>query len=489
MVDFRLIKVTKGPKTLLIDNPTNYPLIGMGAQGAVFKLSKEHCVKIYSNTLQAQMELEALKAGQHLAFFPRLYGYGKNYIVMEYFNAPTLKEYLRNCTYIPETITRKLLYILGEMRKAQFTMVDALLRHIFVLENEELKVIDHVNAFKRIHPVPLKLLRDLNMMLLKESFLSQVRKLEPDTYETWQRYIDENKIDYRNIPVFSGGNGEGVKVDSAISQTLIGAGHQGAVFRIAEDQCVKIYGKPEHCEMEKTILLANKDLSFIPKVHESGDNYVVMEYLVGPDLNTFLKKQTTLPPVVTKLLLDILTSQKQKGFKQIDAPLRHVFVTNNGFKMVDHVYSYSRLQERPLELFQNLHERGFLAEFLEQVKVLDPATHAEWTKKPIPLTEEEVQMEIKDIPTVLPAIKNHSSKKGNGHKKGKDNGKDRDHKKGKDHDKNRDHKKGHDRDKDRDHKKGHDRNKDHDQKREHGGKRDNKDTKKENDRKKGSDKK
>ena len=482
MVDFSLIKVTKGSKTLIIDNPTNYPLIGMGAQGAVFKLSEEQCVKIYSNTLQAQMELEALKAGQHLSFFPRLYEYGENYIVMEYFNAPTLKEYLRNCTNIPESITRKLLYILGEMKSARFTMVDAPLRHIFVLENEELKVIDHVNAFKRIHPVPLKLLRDLNMMLLKEAFLSQVRKLEPNTYKTWQHYFDENKIDYRNIPVFSGGDGEGVKVDSAISQTLIGAGHQGAVFRIAEDKCVKIYGKPEHCEMEKTILLAHQDLSFIPQVHETGENYVVMEYLVGPDLNTFLKKQTSLPPVVTKLLLEILTAQKRAGFKQIDAPLRHVFVTKKGFKMVDHVYSYSRLQERPLELFQNLHERGFLTAFLEQVNLLDPATHGEWTQTSIPLTEEEVQMEIKDIPTVLPMIKNRSSKKGREHKKGYDRNKGRGH------------------DKDRDHKKGHGRNDEQGKKREHGGKRDNNDKKehnrnrengkmKGNDRKKRSDKK
>ncbi|MCM3691851.1 hypothetical protein [Neobacillus niacini] len=467
MEDFRLIQVTKGPKTLLIDNPTSYPLIGMGAQGAVFKLSEERCVKIYSNTLQAQMELEALKTGQHLSFFPRLYGYGDNYIVMEYFNAPTLKEYLRNCTYVPERFTRKLLSILNEMRQAQFTMVDAPLRHIFVLENEELKVIDHVNAFKRIHPVPLKLLRDLNMMLLKESFLSQVRKMEPKTFELWQQYFNENKLDYRNIPVYSGGDGEGVKVDSAISQTLIGAGHQGAVYRIAENRCVKIYGKPEHCNMEKTILLANQDLSFIPKVYETGDNYVVMEYLVGPDLNTFLKKQTTLPLVVTKLLLEIVTSQKQAGFKQIDAPLRHVFVTNKGFKMVDHVYSFSRLQERPLELFQNLHERGFLTAFLEQVQILDPVTHAEWTKTPIPLTEEEVQMEIKDIPTVLPAIKSRGGKKEKGHNKGHDG------KKGKD----------------RDHKKGNDRNNDHDKKRAHGGKRDNKDNKKGNDRKKGSGKK
>ena len=167
MEDFRSIKVTKGVKTLEIDNPTSFPLIGIGAQGAVFKLSEERCVKIYTNPLQAQMELGALKAGQHLSFFPRLYDHGENYIVMDYFNAPTLKEYLRNCTHIPESITKKLLFILSEMKMAQFTMVDAPLRHIFVLENEELKVIDHVNAFKRVYPVPLKLLRDLNIILLK----------------------------------------------------------------------------------------------------------------------------------------------------------------------------------------------------------------------------------------------------------------------------------------------------------------------------------
>ena len=129
--------------------------------------------------IQAKMENEAIKAGQHLPFMPRLYESGPNYIVMEYFNAPTLKEYLRNCTYIPESIVKKLLYVLNELKKAKFTMIDAPLRHIFIVENEELKVIDHVNCFKRIHPVPLKLLRDLKIILLKDSFLSQVKKLEP----------------------------------------------------------------------------------------------------------------------------------------------------------------------------------------------------------------------------------------------------------------------------------------------------------------------
>ncbi len=383
MEDFKSITVTKGQKALEIHNPTNYPLIGQGTQGAVFRLSEDQCVKIYSDPVQAKMENEALQAGQHLPFMPKVYESGPNYVVMEYFNAPTLKEYLRNCTYIPESIAKKLLYILKELKTANFTMIDAPLRHIFVVDNEELKVVDHVNGFKRIHPVPLKLLRDLKIILLKESFLIQVKKLEPDTYKEWENFFNHNKFDFRNIPVASGGQGKGVKVDSSITQTLIGSGHQGAVYRLSDDQCVKIYGKMNHAEQEKEVLLSSQDLSFIPKVFETGSNYIVMEYLLGPDLNTYLKKQSELSEDIARRLFYILTTMKKSGFKQIDAPLRHIIITKDGFKLVDHVYSFSREQNQPLELFENLLQLNFLDSFLEQIMELDLKTYVEWTKPSI----------------------------------------------------------------------------------------------------------
>lgn len=389
MKGFKKIRVTKGDKTLIIDNPTRYPLIGMGSQGAVFQLSDKKCVKIYIDPVQAKMEAEALRAGQHLPYFPTLYQAGENFIVMEYFDGPNLKEYLKNCTYIPDTITKKLIDMLKDMEKTGFTMIDAPLRHIFVMDNEELKVVDHVNAFKRQHPVPLKLLRDLNIILLKDSFLSQVEKLAPDLYQKWNDYFDHENIDFRDVAVRSGGSGKGVKVESNVPLPLIGKGHQGAVFRISEDRCVKLYGKEQQCEQEKEVLLSCQDLSFIPTVYETGPNYVVMEFLNGPDLNSFLKTQRELPIEVTKELLHILKQMKEKEFKLIDAPLRHVFITKNGYKMVDHVFAFTRNQKRPLELFQNLYERDFLDDFLEQVKELDPDLHAEWTKEPIPLEEKK----------------------------------------------------------------------------------------------------
>lgn len=386
MPSFTSITITKGEHSLEIYNPTNFPLIGHGAQGAVFKLSEDRCVKIYAEKEQAKMEQKALKAGQRLSFMPKVYKTGSNYVIMEYFNAPTLKDYLKNSMYMTESMAMKLLAILKGLKKSGYSMLDAPLRHIFVLENEELKVVDHVNAFHRQHPAPIKLLRELQLIYLKDSFLMHVEKLEPKMYKEWQEFFKDKETDFRRITVKSGPSS--VNVDSALSLPLVGQGLQGAVYRVAEDRCVKIYPKIEHAKKEKKVLLRYKKLPFIPKVYATGSNYVLMEYILGPDLNSFLKKQRSfqrpLPLYITTQLLDMLKTMKAAGFKQIDSPLRHTILTSNGLKLIDHVYSLTLQQARPLELFKDLKLLGFLDSFLEQVKDLDPKTYKDWTKLPIP---------------------------------------------------------------------------------------------------------
>lgn len=64
MNDFTSITVTKSEKSLEIHNPTSYPLIGKGAQGAVFKLSKNTCVKIFVDPDKAKMEQEAFRTAK-----------------------------------------------------------------------------------------------------------------------------------------------------------------------------------------------------------------------------------------------------------------------------------------------------------------------------------------------------------------------------------------------------------------------------------------
>ncbi|WP_211340598.1 hypothetical protein [Mesobacillus subterraneus] len=392
MRDFKSIKITKREEGLEIHNPVNFPLVGMDSSSAVFKLPNEQCVKIYTDPEQLKNEADALKAGQHLSFIPEIYEMGPNFIVTEYVNGPPLKEYVRNCTYLPESLANKLLAVIKGMASANLAIGNAPLEHIFVLDHEELKCINPVISAHKTPPVPIPLLRDLKGILLQDSFLTHVKNSEPKIYKKWMKFFRKNRFDYKKITVVSGGSGHGVKTEDP--RNLIGKGHQGAVYRVDDEKCVKIYAKLSQFTKEREVLLASQNLSFIPKVFETGPNFILMEYLQGPDLNTFLKTQSKLPEEVTTRLLKILKTMRKSGFKKIDAPLRHIIVTNQGFKLVDHVYSFSKRQDRPLELFRNLHERNFLDTFLDQVKALDPKIYVEWTSRPIPLTREEAVAEV-----------------------------------------------------------------------------------------------
>jgi predicted Ser/Thr protein kinase len=141
MDNFEGITVTKarGNKVNVV-NTTNYLLIGQGAQGAVFKISKTHCIKIYAEPAQAELEHSAYLAAQPAAIVPKIFEKGANYLMMEYLSGPTLDHYLREQGTIPRWVTKQILQILNEMKLLKFTRIDSALRHIFSVGNQKLKI-------------------------------------------------------------------------------------------------------------------------------------------------------------------------------------------------------------------------------------------------------------------------------------------------------------------------------------------------------------
>lgn len=103
MHDFRVITVTKSTENIMnIYNPTNYALIGQGDQGAVFKISYTHCVKIYvSNEFMAR-EYSSYQAAENSSLVPKIYEKGVNYIIMEYLRGPSLEHYLQGMGMMPK---------------------------------------------------------------------------------------------------------------------------------------------------------------------------------------------------------------------------------------------------------------------------------------------------------------------------------------------------------------------------------------------------
>lgn len=191
--DFRKIVIyneidQEGKRKRVVVNPTSYEKIGKGRQGNVFKISAEHCVKIYLKTEDAESESRALKAVEGSPFFPVMFEQGPNYIVMEYVEGISLDDYLMGSSSMPMVITREILAMLKEMRRLKLTRLDAKLRHIIVTPSGKLKVIDHVNSFIKKYDKPIFILEGLESLGLKQEFLKQVKKLDEALYRKWNSY-------------------------------------------------------------------------------------------------------------------------------------------------------------------------------------------------------------------------------------------------------------------------------------------------------------
>jgi putative serine/threonine protein kinase len=185
MNDFEKI-VAKNKGTVTIQDLSGYTMLGRGADGSVFQLTPEKCVKVFVNEDTQKKELNALQIGQSSPIIPKLYEYGTNFIVMEFINGINLKHYLKKEKRLSETIVKKILAMLDEMKTVGFTRLDIEVRHIFINELSEIKVIDLKRAFNTDRSVPTKLLSGLKKLGYLEEFLKHVNKLNPSKYKEWK---------------------------------------------------------------------------------------------------------------------------------------------------------------------------------------------------------------------------------------------------------------------------------------------------------------
>lgn len=195
MGKFSMINVVHGPSIeLKVDNPTELKLIDKGAHGAVFKLGDNKCVKIYADNINAELESEAYKKGQASGIIPRLYEVGENYIIIEFVEGISLSEYLSKKKDIDFMIAEKLLFVLREMKRLEFTRIDSSLRHILITKDESLKAIDLVYAYVRNDPKPIKIFTELKELGLVKPFLEHVKILDVSLFNEWviemASYID-----------------------------------------------------------------------------------------------------------------------------------------------------------------------------------------------------------------------------------------------------------------------------------------------------------
>ncbi|MFC5711772.1 hypothetical protein ACFPU1_03155 [Thalassorhabdus alkalitolerans] len=190
MNKFETITVMRKGEKTYINNPTKFCLIGKGHQGAVFRVSYDRCVKIYVKEKYCTREKYALKAAQDYNIVPIIYEAGSKYIVMEYLTGGTLADYLLQYRTFPEETVKQILYIFKMMEKIGFSRIDAKLRHLLMSKEGEVKVVDHVNSFRKKHFFPVDFFKDLKKINLYDSFIDQAKKIDQEQINKWKNQMD-----------------------------------------------------------------------------------------------------------------------------------------------------------------------------------------------------------------------------------------------------------------------------------------------------------
>ncbi|HZG69968.1 MAG TPA: AarF/UbiB family protein [Chondromyces sp.] len=173
-------------KKISVSDVKKYKKIGDGKDGRVYQLSFDRCVKIFYREDTHRKELEAIRMGQFSSIIPRLYGYGRNYIVMEYVDGLSLSDYLKKYKTLPESLVESILYMLDELEEVGFARRDTEVRHILINKRGELKVIDHKRALTSHREIPEKLFEGLKKRGYLKKFLQQVKYIRPSLYNKWK---------------------------------------------------------------------------------------------------------------------------------------------------------------------------------------------------------------------------------------------------------------------------------------------------------------
>jgi predicted Ser/Thr protein kinase len=175
-------------------NKTPLVMMGKGRQGAVFKVTDDICVKVFGNTEDCDREYYALSLGQQTSLFPKLYGKGPLYIVMEIIKGVDLREYLQSQP-LTKALSAKLIEMLITFKKIGYERIDHHKRQIYLQSDGSLKVIDVARTIwrDRVYPYPRKLLTSLGEEN-KAIFMAHVQEMAPELYMEWLHYIRMEEI-------------------------------------------------------------------------------------------------------------------------------------------------------------------------------------------------------------------------------------------------------------------------------------------------------
>lgn len=129
----------------LLSYDDSLTLIGTGRSAYVFRIKEsDQAIKIFFPEFRhiAKEETDIYLKLKGIPYFPTIYAFGENYIVMDYIQGRTLFECVIDGVAIEESHVREIDYALSLAAKRGLNPSDIHLRNLFITTNDEVKLID-----------------------------------------------------------------------------------------------------------------------------------------------------------------------------------------------------------------------------------------------------------------------------------------------------------------------------------------------------------
>ncbi|MEX2460166.1 MAG: hypothetical protein WD469_02495 [Paenibacillaceae bacterium] len=116
---------------LMIDNPTDLPLMYQDKKQAIFRINTTLSALFYRKDGVAELQYHCFCSAANRNICPNTFGWGSNYVIIESLNAPTLDQHMEEHS-MTEALTLSILQFLKALRDNDFVM-DGSPKDIFLL--------------------------------------------------------------------------------------------------------------------------------------------------------------------------------------------------------------------------------------------------------------------------------------------------------------------------------------------------------------------
>ncbi len=168
----------------LMDRNGRLKVLGKGVFGTVVQLNEHICIKVNKDAANNRRESQLYQKYRHSLLFPKIYGTGKNYIVMELIKGISLSDYLDKGKTLDQKWLQALLEMFAEGRDIGLEL-NPNTRHIILTRDNRVRLVDIEDIDKFASVKPYMLFHRLDKHGQKQVLLEYVKEHNRALYDCW----------------------------------------------------------------------------------------------------------------------------------------------------------------------------------------------------------------------------------------------------------------------------------------------------------------